>query len=70
MVKTLEMVFRNSDGKEVVISLADPKDDVTTEQVNTIMADIVSKNIFDSKGGDLVQTVEARMRTRDSVVLE
>lgn len=70
MVKTLQMVFRNEEGKEVVVSLAEPKDDLTVEQVNGVMSDIIAKNVFDSKGGDLVQVVEARMRSSDSVVLE
>ncbi len=69
MTKTLEMVFRNADGKETVISLADPREDVTKDEVDTVMQDIVAKNIFSTKGGDLVQVVDARIRTRDSVSL-
>lgn len=69
MTKTLEMVFRNQEGKETVISLADPRDDVTKAEVDTVMQDIVTKNIFTTKSGDLVQAVEARIRTRDAVAL-
>lgn len=69
MTKTLEMVFRNQSGKEVVISVADPRDDLTKAQADAVMADIVAKNIFSPKGGELVQAVEARIRTRDAVTL-
>ena len=69
MVKTLEMVFRNESGKEVVISIAEPKDDLTLAQVNTVMQEIVAKNVFSTKTGDLVQIVEARIRSNDMAVL-
>lgn len=69
MTKTLEMVFRNQEGKETVISLADPRDDVIKAQVDAVMQDIIAKNIFATKNGDLVQAVEARIRTRDAVAL-
>lgn len=69
MIKTLEMVFRNQAGKEAVLSIADPKDDLTKAQVDTVMQDILAKNVFVTTGGDLVQTVDARIRTRDAVSL-
>lgn len=69
MVKTLEMVFRNGSGKEVTLSMTDAKDNLTLAEVKAVMQDIVSKNIFSTKSGDLVQVVEARMRSKDSVVL-
>lgn len=69
MTKTLEMVFRNSEGKETVISLADPRDDLTKAEVDIVMQDMLAKNIFSTKGGDLVQSVDARIRTRESVSL-
>lgn len=69
MVKTLELVFRNQSGKEVTINLADPRDDVTQAQAKAVMQDILTKNIFSTKGGDLTQIVDARVRTRDAVSL-
>lgn len=69
MVKTLEMVFRNGSGKEVVLSLVDAKENLTLAEVKAVMQDIVAKNIFSTKSGDLVQVVEARIRSKDSVVL-
>ena len=69
MTKTLEMVFRNGEGKETVISLVDPRDDLTKTEVDAVMQDMLAKNIFSTKGGDLVQVVDARIRTRDAVSL-
>lgn len=69
MVKTLELVFRNTSGQSVTVSLADPKDDLTLTQAQTVMQDIISKNIFTSKGGDLSEAVDARIRSRDTVSL-
>lgn len=69
MTKTLEMVFRNQDGKEVTVRIADPKDDLTKAQVDPVMQDIIAKNVFTTNGGDLVQIVDARIRTGDAVSL-
>lgn len=69
MAKLLEMVFRNTSGKEVTLSLADPKDTLTDSQVKPVMQAMVDKGLFTSKSGDLVQIVEARLRSRDSVKL-
>ena len=69
MVKTLEMVFRNGSGKEVVLSMVDVKDNLTLADVKAVMQDIVTKNIFTTKSGDLVQVMEARIRSKDSTVL-
>ena len=69
MVQTLEMVFRNESGKEVVINMLEPKDNLTLTEVSTVMQDIISKNIFSTASGDLVQVVEARIRSNDMAVL-
>ena len=69
MVKTLDMVFRNESGKTVTLSLLEPKDALTLTAVNTVMQDIISKNIFSTTTGDLVQIVEARIRSTDMAVL-
>jgi len=69
MVKTLEMVFRNENGKSVTLSLLEPKDNLTLAEVTTVMQDMISKNIFSTTTGDLVQIVEARIRSNDMAVL-
>ena len=69
MAKTLEMVFRDTMGKEVIISLPDPKDSITLAQVQAVMQDIVTRNIFVTKNGDFVQLGDARIVSRDTTVL-
>lgn len=69
MAKTLEMVFRDTMGKEVVISLPDPQDGITLAQVQTVMQDIVTRNIFVTKNGDFAQVGDARIVSRDTTVL-
>ncbi len=62
MANTLEMTFRNHVGKEIVISLANPKDNITAAEVNTAMQTIIAKNVFTSTGGDLKDIVSAQIR--------
>lgn len=69
MTKTLEMVFGNAAGKETVLRMADPKEGLTLAEVNAAMQKIVEKNIFTTENGDLTQVVEARISSKDSVVL-
>ncbi len=69
MAKTLEMVFRNESGKEVTLNVADPREDLTLAEVRIIMEDIIAKQIFESKTGDLAQIVEARISSKDTAVL-
>lgn len=69
MTKTLEMVFRNAAGKLVTVRVVDPKDGLTNPEAQAVMNDIITKNIFSTKDGDLTQIVEARVQTRDTVVL-
>lgn len=69
MTKTLEMVFRTSAGNETIISVPDPKDDLTLAQAQAVMTDIIAKNIFVIKGSALAERVEARIRSRETVAL-
>jgi hypothetical protein len=69
MTKTLEMVFKNTAGKETVLRLADPKDGLALAEVNTVMQKVVEKNIFQTASGELTQAVTARISSKDSVVL-
>lgn len=69
MAKTLQMVFRDTVGKECTLSLVDPKADLTLAQVNMVMTEIVTRNIFTSKNGDFAQIADARILSRDTVSL-
>lgn len=69
MSKTLELVFQNASGKEVVLRLPEPKDGLTKAAADAVMQEIISRNIFTSKTGELAKSVEARIRSSDAVVL-
>lgn len=65
MKKVLEMHFRNETGKEVTILVNDPKEDLTAVAVNAVMQTIITKNIFSTTTGDLVQIVSAQIKSTD-----
>ncbi|MBO8129648.1 MAG: DUF2922 domain-containing protein [Peptococcaceae bacterium] len=64
VTKRLEMRFRNAAGRTVTISVPDPRDDLTVADVETAMNTIISKNVFNSSGGDLVTIASARIVER------
>jgi hypothetical protein len=59
------MVFQNQAGNNVSISIPEVKDTLTQTEIKTLMELIVSKNIFESIGGDLVNLMEANIISRD-----
>ncbi len=64
MEKTkLEMEFLDEANKKFVISIDEPRADITPEEVSQAMADIVASNVFDSKMLDLVKANDARIIT-------
>lgn len=65
MAKILEMAFRNQIGKEVTLSISNPKDTLTKSDVDKVMQDIIAKNIFTTTGGNLEQAVSAKIRVTD-----
>lgn len=61
--KELELKFKNASGKSRTLTIREPKEGLTKETVDGVMADVVAANVFTSNGGDLVEAVEGRMRT-------
>lgn len=59
--KKLVMVFKNEEGKQVTISVADPKEDLTEVQIKAAMDLIVEKNIFRKNDLAIAEAVEARI---------
>ena len=70
MALTLQMIFRNEENRNVTISVPDALDTVDGTTVGNVMAEIVSRNIFSSSGGDLLDRVRAQLvsRTVDTLV--
>lgn len=65
MKKTLDMKFRTSGGNEAVISLANPREDLSLAQVMAVMEDIVTRNVFVLQGQTLAETIDAKIRISD-----
>ncbi|QNO14483.1 DUF2922 domain-containing protein [Alkalicella caledoniensis] len=61
---TLQMIFKNAQGRNVTISVADPIEPMDSNQVQQAMEEIISKDVFTSPGGDLVEVVAARLVAR------
>ena len=68
--KELELKFKNASGKSRTLTVKDPKDGITKEEVDAAMNAIVAANVFTSNGGDLVEAVEGRVRTTTLDVID
>lgn len=65
MTKNLEMIFVNAAGGKVILRVAEPKDNLQASEVQTVMNQIVNKDIFISSGGRLTGIAGARVVSRD-----
>jgi hypothetical protein len=59
--KVLRMTFNNALGNAVTITLANPKTDLTAAQVETVMDQIITKNIFLTSGGDFISKRDVKI---------
>ncbi len=59
----LEMEFLDEGNKKFTIRLDSPRADITDEEVSTVMASILTHNIFTSNALNLVSANEARIIT-------
>ncbi|MDF9407008.1 MAG: hypothetical protein A4E52_00731 [Pelotomaculum sp. PtaB.Bin013] len=59
--QTLRMVFRNQEGKNVTITLDNPKENLTAAEIETAMDLVIARNIFTSTGGDIVAKQDIRV---------
>lgn len=66
LTKRLLMTFKNNDDKKISLSVEDPKDDITEEEIKSAMELILAKNIFAPNGMDLVAVVEAKVVVTDT----
>jgi hypothetical protein len=61
MAKTLVMTFLNEAEEEVNLRVNYPKENITAQEVDSLMSLIIQKNIFPTTGGDLVEKVGAQI---------
>ena len=76
MEKSLQLVFKNAAGSSKIITISNPKENLTKaetdaamQKIVAAMQKIVAANVFNTIGGDLVQAVEARVVNRNVQVL-
>lgn len=69
MSTTLQMIFYNEEGRNVTISMSDPRDDLEPAEVETAMNNILQRNIFRSAGGDISSLNKAQLVSREVEVL-
>ncbi len=69
MQKTLRMIFKNVAGNNVSINLPDPGSEITALEVEPVMDSVISRNVFNTSGGDIESKVRAEVVARDVDVL-
>lgn len=65
MTKRLELIFMDAAGKTVRISLPNANEELQAVDVQTVMQQIITLNIFAPGGYDLTQAMGARIVTTD-----
>ncbi|MBU5676649.1 DUF2922 domain-containing protein [Alkaliphilus sp. MSJ-5] len=60
-MRVLELSFKKEDGKGAKIVVANAREDITSEEVKTVMEGIISKNIFAPSGMNLAQVEGAKV---------
>ena len=66
----LNLVFKNAAGKKVVFKIEEPKANVTKSEIDAAMGTVVTNNIFNTSGGDLVEALEGQIRTITTDVVD
>ena len=64
MNKTLQMIFRNAENRNVTLSVSDPLEGLDAITVGDAMQEILNANIFQTNGGDMVSKVRAQIVSR------
>jgi len=64
MSETLQMIFSNVEGRNATISVLNPDSELTALEVEGVMDSILTKNVFNTTGGDLVSKVRAQVVSR------
>lgn len=64
--KKLIMTFKTTDDKKVSLTVDNPREDLTEEEVKTAMELIKEKNIFAPGGADLASLVSAKVVETDT----
>jgi hypothetical protein len=69
MSETLQMIFLNAGGRNTTVSVVDPDPELLALDVETVMDSILSYNVFNTSGGDIVAKVRSQIVARTVDVL-
>lgn len=69
-VKVLKLYFMDKADKQFILNIDDPKDNLTGQEVNAKMEDIISYGCFYNKGVPLVSAVAAKVVITHETELE
>ena len=62
--KTLQMIFKTTEGANLTVNLGDLKEDLTDSEVATVMDEIVANQLFASNKGPVVAKNKAQIVTQ------
>ncbi len=65
MTRTLQMLFLNEEGRNVTLSVPDAREDLLPAEVETVMTNILQRNIFITAGGEISGLNKAQVVSRD-----
>jgi hypothetical protein len=63
MATVLTMSFKNAADRTSSYSIEDPRADITEAEVESVMQDIITRNVFNTSGGDLISVAAAKITT-------
>lgn len=70
MAKTLELIFETTAGKDVVLSVDEPREDLTAQELAAGMQTIIAQDIFEVEGSSFAFAKGARVVERNVVEYE
>lgn len=64
MAKTLQLNFGTSGGKKMMLTVDEPREDLTAEEVSTAMQEVINAGVFQLEGHSLDAAISARIVER------
>ena len=65
MAKTLQLNFSTAAGKNVMLTVDEPRADLTESDIETAMQDIIASGVFEVEGAPLATSKGARIVERN-----
>lgn len=65
MTIRLSMSFKNAADRTSSYTIDDPREDISEAEVQAVMGDMISRNIFNTSGGDLKSIAAAKVTTTE-----